>query len=206
MDAGTASSVSSIGQTATSVAGLGGLLAKSGGQYIQGKAQSQSDSYNAAVQVNNATIATENATLTAQEGEANVGTQELKNRAEMGSIKASQAANGIDVNSRSAVDVRGTAAEVGTLNALAIRSNAARQAYGFQTQAVSDTAQSKLDTQAAGYASEAGNINAMGTLLSGAASGAQNGLWNGFIGANSLNSTTNAPTTEGPYYMGDIGT
>jgi len=58
---------------------------------------------------------------------------------------------------------------------------------------------------AASNAATAGDINATGTLLTGAASGAQSGLWNGFVSSGSLNSTTNAPTTEGPYYMGNVG-
>ena len=87
----------------------------------------------------------------------------VQNRATTSTIKSNQAANGIDVNSGSAVNVRASSAEVGELNALNIRANAARQAYGFQTQASQQTGQSQL------YAAESSNENTA-SYLSGAAS------------------------------------
>jgi len=177
----------SIASVGASVVGAAGVATKAYGQEVQAQSQSQAAAYNAAVMQNNATIATQNATLVGQEGAANTAIQQQKTRAEVGSTLASQAANGIDINSGSAVDVRSTAAETGQLNAISIRSNAARQAYGYQTQATSDTAQSKLEQQQSGFAQQAGNINATGTLLSGAAQGYQSGLWGAFNNGNSLN-------------------
>lgn len=143
--------------------------------------------YNAQVAANNAETAKQNANFAGQEGDANAGIEQIKTRANVGSIKASQAANGIDVNTGSAVDVRSSAAEIGELNALNIRSNAARQAYGYQTQANSDVAQSQLDRQEAKYDAKAGYVKAGATLLGGAAKSVTSGMWDNYLNGSSLN-------------------
>lgn len=170
--------------------GAASLATSALGSIAQSRAQSESSNYNAKIAANNAQIATQNATAAGQAGEAQAGAAALKTRAEVGSIKASQAANGIDVNSGSDVDVRSSASELGELNAITIRSNAAKTAYGFQTQAASDTAQSSLDRQQAQYATEAGDVKAGTTLLAGAAVGGQSGLWGNFLNGNSINSAS----------------
>ena len=54
------------------------------------------------------------------------------------------------------------------LDALTIRSDSARRAYGYEVAASNDTAQSQLDTQAAGQAETGADIGAIGGLLSNA--------------------------------------
>ncbi len=49
--------------------------------------------------------------------------------------KVAQAANGIDVDSKSAVAVRDATARIGALDAAMVHYNAAREAYGLDTQA-----------------------------------------------------------------------
>ncbi len=151
-----------------------------------GQQASQSAKYNAAVQDNNAQLATQNATMAGREGAANAAIEQQKTRAAVGGIKAAQAANNIDVNSGSAVDVRSSAAELGELNAISIRSNAARTAYGYQTQSASDTAQSQLDKQQAKYDATAGYVKGATTLIGGAATAANN--WGGYTNSTALNS------------------
>ncbi len=161
-------------------AGVGAL-----GQLQSARAASNSANYNAQVAANNAKLQTQNAALAGAEGEANAGNAAMRTRAEVGSIKTAQAASGVDVNSGSAVDVRSSASELGELNALTIRSNAAKQAYGFQTAATSDTAQSQLDKAQASYASEAGDIGAANTFLGGESNAALN--YAKFRSSNGLN-------------------
>ncbi len=182
-----------------SVMAAASLASSAIGSIAQGKAQSASDKYNAQIARNNTQIATQNATFAGEEGAVNAGAEELKTRAQVGSIKASQAANGVDVNTGSAVDVRSSAAELGELSAINIRSNAARSAYGYQTQASSDTAQAALDKEQAKYASEAGYIKAGTTLLGGAAAGQQSGAWSGFLNGGAMNNVTtgSGAVTEG---------
>jgi len=165
------------------------------GSIAQGKQQAASAKYNAAIQENNATIARQNATFAGQEGAANAAIEQQKTRATVGAIKTAQAANNIDVNTGSAVDVRSSASELGELNAINIRSNAARSAYGYQTQASSDEAQAQLDRQEAKYDTKAGYIKAGTTLLGEAATAGQAGNFDSWLNASSMN----APTTMGPW-------
>lgn len=157
------------------------------GSIAQGNQQAAAGKYNAQVQFNNAKIAQQNATFAGEQGAANAATEQQKTRAQVGEIKAAQAANGIDVNKGSAVDVRSSAAELGELNAITIRSNAARQAYGFQTQAASDMAQSQLDKQQAKYDRQAGYIKAGTTLLGDATAGYNAGTFDSWMSDKSLN-------------------
>ena len=103
-----------------------------------------------------------------QAGETAATNKGLATRAKVGQEQAQQGAAGIDVNTGSAPAVRAGTQEVGMLDALTIRSNAAKQAYGQEVAATSATAQSQLDTATSQQASTAGEIGAAGTLLSGA--------------------------------------
>lgn len=138
------------------------------------KAQSEASNYNAQIASENQQVATQNATLATQAGEQQAAMSGQKTRAEVGAIKANEAAANIDVNSGSAVDVRSSAAQLGELDAINIRSNAAREAYGYQTQATGFGAQSQLDQFTAQNASAAGDVSAAATFLSGAGSAGLN--------------------------------
>lgn len=184
--AGTAASIAGGAGAAGSVIGAAGLGLSALSSLSAGRQASESAKYNAAIQSNNAQIATQNATFAGQEGAINASAAQQKTRADVGGIKAAQAANNIDVNSGSAVDVRSSAAELGELNAINIRSNAARQAYGYSTQASSDTAQAALDREQSKYDTEAGDIKAATTLIGGYSQGSQSGLFGKYLADNSL--------------------
>lgn len=169
------------------------MVSSAAGSIAQGRATSASDKYNAQIAQNNAIIAQQNAAFEGEQGAANAGIEQQKTRAQVGDIKASQAANGINVNTGSAVDVRAGAAELGKLDAITIRSNAARAAYGYQTQAASDSAQAQLDRAKAKNASTAGYINAGTTLLNQGASAGQSGVFDKWLGSSSLNQETPIP-------------
>ena len=133
----------------------------------QAQAQSNAANYNAAVAAENQQIANTSAQQAAAAGEAKAEQAALETRAKVGGIKAQQAASNIDVNSGSAVDVRSSADQLGELNALTVRSNAAKQAWGYQTQGASYGAQSTLDKYQADSASSAGALNVGSTVLGG---------------------------------------
>ena len=156
------------------------------GSIQQGKAAQASANYNARVQDNNAEIARRNADFAAKEGHANVEKEQLKNRATVGAIKAAQAASGVDVSGPSAVDVRSSAAELGQLNAITIRSNAVRKAYGYQTQADSHEDQAALDRAEGKNAKTAGYINAAGTFLGRTSTAAQKGNYDAWVGGTGM--------------------
>lgn len=172
-----------IGATAT--AGLPGWLATAGtaasllgsgistiGQVTSAEAQGKSALYQAEVAKNQAQIANTQAQQTAASGEQAASNASMQTRALVGAQQAAQSASGIDSTSGSALDVRASTAMLGEYNAMTIQSNAARQAYGYQTGAVSDLAQSQLYQAQARQAPVAGAIGGLSSLLSGAASGA----------------------------------
>ena len=100
---------------------------------------------------------------------ADVPADVLKAAERAGAIKAAQAASNVDVNSGSALDVRSSAAELGELNALTIRSSAARTAYGYETQGIQYGAQQGVEEATAAAAPATGALGASSSLLSGAA-------------------------------------
>lgn len=164
------STLATIGTIASvASAGIGAF-----GAIRQGQAASEAASYQSTIAANNAKIAQQNASFQGAEGDANAAAKELQTRGKVGAITAAQGANGLDVNSGSAVAVRQSAAELGQLDAMTIRSNAARAAYGYQTSAASDTAQSALDKSTAANSKTAGYISGAGTLLSAGGNAALN--------------------------------
>lgn len=150
--------------TATSV--LGAFKGAQGAKQ-QGQANSQAALYAATLAQRNAQIDQQNKAWAGAQGSAAVEQEGLKNRAKVGAITADQGASGIDINKGSAVDVRSSAAETGQLSAINIRAAAARQAYGFDTQATNDKAQAAMDKATAANDITAGNQNAATTLLGG---------------------------------------
>lgn len=165
--AGTASTLATIGTYASLASAVVGGL----GAIQQGRASSASAKYNAAVALNNQNIAEQNATREGQEGEAAVAQQQQKTRAEVGQLEANIGANGLE-NSGSAASVLNSATQIGQLNALTIRSNATKQAYGYKNAALSYGAEAGLDKSTAKNDSTAGFIGGGSTILSGAGNAA----------------------------------
>jgi hypothetical protein len=143
----------------------------------QGYAAAGAANYNAKMAQNNAAVAEQNANFAGAVGEENVGAAGAKTKAQVAAITANQGASGVSVGSGSNVDVRESAARVGMLDELNIRSAAARQAYGFQTQAANDLAQSKLDKSEATKDITGGFINAGASILGGAGKAAELGMF-----------------------------
>jgi len=169
----------------TEAIAVAGLVASAAGTGVSMIAQQQSaaatrnaSNYQAQVALNQAQIAKQQAQSTAAAGEAATVQQQLKTRAQVGGLLAAQGASGVDVGSGSAVDVRSSAAELGGLDAMTVKSDYARAAYGYQTGATSAEAEAGLARQKADQAGTAGNLAAFGSLLSGASGVAkQYGAW-----------------------------
>jgi hypothetical protein len=152
------------------VGGLAGAGLSAAGSYGSMEASSRNAAYQAQVAANNATIAMKNAAMDTQSGEIAAGNQGLKTRAAVGKTLAQQGASGIDVNTGSAPKVRAAESELGMMDALTIRSNAAKKAYADTVAATGDTAESQLLTSESQQASAAAPVSALGTFLSGASS------------------------------------
>ena len=87
----------------------------------------------------------------------------------IGSQRAALAAQGIEVDSGSALDVQTDSQTLGELDALTIRNNAAREAFGFTTQASNYRQQGNMDLLAANNKASGIRAQSYGTLLTGVA-------------------------------------
>ncbi len=156
---------------------------------LQGsRAQAAQGAYQAQVSANNAKIAQQNAALAIQTGEAKGEATSLKNRETMGTIRANQAASGVDVDMGSPVDVRTTQRELGNLATQTDIYNSQLQAYGYRTQGTSYLAEAGLQKAQAESAAAAGPLAATGSLLGGAGSAASKFLWMQNFGGGSTSS------------------
>ncbi len=84
----------------------------------------------------------------------------------IGSQRAALAAAGVDVDVGSALDLQLDTAEQGELDALTIRNNAAREAWGYKVQAYNARAGGEI-------ARDTGRNEAIGTILGGASRSAE---------------------------------
>lgn len=148
--------------------GLGGSLLGGIGALGQSQAQAANAEFQAQVARNNQKVAEQNAGLAIQTGEEKATARGLAEAAQLGHVKASQAASGLDINVGSPVDVRAAQAKFGRLDALTEMNNAQLQAYGYRTQATNYLAQSYLDTAEAKQARAAGPLNFASSLIGGA--------------------------------------
>lgn len=148
------------------ILGIASGAASAVGKIMEGNARSESDLYASQVAANNAKTAAQNAAWTIESGDIASGNESRKTAALIGHQKAAQGANNIDVNSGSAVDVRSSTAALGMLDALTIRSDAARRAYGYQVQQQNFETEAAAKRASAKYAKTAGWLGAGGSLLS----------------------------------------
>lgn len=163
---------------------IGGSLLSAHGALQKGEAQARMYTYQAGIANLNQKIALNNRDYAIYSGGEEAKRFGMKSAQVAGSIKAKQAASGVDVNSGSSVDVQKGQKTVSDLDMATIRNNAARTAYGFQEEASVDEQQAKLYTSAASDSLKGGNIAAAGSLISGASSvsdkwlaGNKAGLW-----------------------------
>lgn len=178
--ASAASTTAAAAATATTLAdvglyaGLASSVIGGLGAFQSGRASAAAATYNSQVSEQNAQLAQQNAKWATEAGEAKVEQQGAKTRAQVGGILAAQAANNVDVTKGSAVDVRSSAASLGELSAINIRSDAARQAYGLESQASSASAQSQLDKMEAGQDEIAGEVGGASSVIGGVGTAASN--------------------------------
>lgn len=117
----------------------------------------------------NAGLADIQAQDTLARGREDEGRQRRSNRQLAGSQRAALAASGVDINSGSAQDVVDSDAALGEFDAMTIRNNAARQAWGYQVQAA-DYRRNAAMARAGGHETTRSLRNgSVTTLLTGAA-------------------------------------
>lgn len=145
--------------------GLSGAASFMSGQQ-QAKAQASALNYQAAVDNNNKIIQERQAADAIDRGK----NEEMLHRIKVVQLKGQQinafAKNGVEVDSGSALDVLSDTAQIGELEALTIRSNAARDAYGYQVNAMNLDASSKNNRAAAQNTKKSATMAGFGTALS----------------------------------------
>lgn len=140
------------------------------GKYQEGQATKTAALYQAQVAKNNAEIADTLASNAVATGRVKTENQSRKGAAIAGRIKAAQAANGVDVNSGSNVDVQQSQREQAQLDTETTMHNAELEGYGYRTRATNYQAEAGLDVMKGEQAEKAGEIGAVSTLLGGASS------------------------------------
>ena len=145
--------------------GILGAGVSAAGSIVGGISSSNAAKYQAQVAENNALIERQNADYAMKAGEAQTEKSSLRGAANLAAIKASQAANGVDVNTGSNLDVQESARETNKLDTLTTLNNAQLQAYGYRTQATAFESQAQLDKSAANSDLIGGFLGVGGSLL-----------------------------------------
>lgn len=138
------------------------------GAYQQGMAKSQADQYTAAVARNNQIIADWNARYATQRGQQMEAAKREQTAQMIGTERAMEGSRGLNANTGSAARMQVDTAKVGELDALTIRNNAARAAWGYRTQGIGYENQANQEMLASSEAVTAGKLNALSSIIGGA--------------------------------------
>lgn len=115
-----------------------------GTAYAQSAAYKAKGVYDQSIADTNAKIAGLEATQTIEAGDVAASRATLKTQGTVGTRRAIAGASGTDVNTGSNLLTRIGDDFAGRIDALTIKNNAARQAWGFKTQALQDTYQGQM--------------------------------------------------------------
>lgn len=148
----------------------GGSIFSAFGASSKGKAQKQMYDYQAGMAEYRKKIALQNRDYALQVGEDTAERFGIKARANEGTIRAGAGASGIDVGTGSKVNVITSQKQVTAMDMATIRNNAARRAYGYIVEAETEGQQAGLYRAAGVNAKKAGQMDAIGSLISGATS------------------------------------
>lgn len=118
----------------------------------------------------NADVAERNADLTMAAAEGQEERLGMRSRAVAGAIKAHQGASGVRIDSGSSRDVRDSQRALGLFDAMTLKSNAARDAFGFKVKAKEFRDQAAVAKAKSNNAMIGASINALSSLLGGASS------------------------------------
>jgi len=153
---------------AAAIASLAAAGISAVGMIQQGNQSKALGEYNAKVAENTAQQQQWAAEDAAARGQIAEDQQRTRTRQILGAQRAAFGAAGSDLTDQSTVNVLSDTARAGELDALTIRSNAAREAWGFQNAATDSLSQAAASRFQGRAAQQAGWLSAGGTLLSGA--------------------------------------
>lgn len=139
-------------------AGVSALSAISGA-FTQSAAYRAQGDIESTISRINANIANLQSSEALEAGDIAASRAKLKYDQEAGSVLSSQGASGVDVSSGSSALVRNSIRFSGAQDALTIRNNAQRQAFGYKTQALQATYSGKISQLTANAQSEQALLN-----------------------------------------------
>lgn len=142
----------------------GGVASAMGARYAA-DAKANMYEYQAGVAKLNEQIEKQNADYARKSGEVSASIVGAKAKQQMGLIKAGQGASGLDVNSGSNVQVQESQQNTASFDQATTRSNAARQAYGYETGAVTQQANQGLSRMGAEAARTSGDLNVASSII-----------------------------------------
>lgn len=146
-------------------------LLAAGGAAVSANADAEAKTYNSRVADMNATLADRRAKDALERGKE----EEQRKRQQVATLKgrqiAAMAEGGVDLSFGSPLDTIVDTAVLGELDALTIRTNAAREAYDYRVDAASKRADAAMGRRSASAARTGGYLQAGGTLLGGGSKG-----------------------------------
>lgn len=161
----------SIGvMTAISIgASAAGGLMQAKGHSALGASEAAMYQYKAGIAEMNKQIALQNAEYERAAGGVQAQMVALRHRERQGITKTAQGASGLDVSSGSAKLVRDSQAAVAQHDQGMVRSNAARRAYAYEVEAVTEEHNANLAKMGAKHSLMKGKYGAIGSLIGTAA-------------------------------------
>lgn len=165
-------SAGTIGASAVGLQAAGGV-ASAMGAYSNARTQKAQLEAQAQAATSNAAVAATQARMALEMGEQQEAGQRMKTAALFSDQRAAMGANGVDMGSGSPSEILASTKFMGERDALTIRDNAIRQAWGYKVGA------NNALTQAASARAMAGSINPMVAAGSSLLTGAGNvaGSW-----------------------------
>lgn len=138
------------------------------GQRRAGAAADAQGQYEGAILDQNANVSDQQAADAIARGKEAASRRGVDVRSDVGSSRASMAAQGLDLGVGSAAQIPGEIKAVGALDQLTIQNNARREAWGFTTQGVNERNQANLARMGGKNTAAARKYESYNTLLTGA--------------------------------------
>jgi hypothetical protein len=158
-----------IGAVGAAAGGAGSIIQGIGAGF-SGEAQASASRYKAGVALLNQQINKQNANWAIESGDIKGEEAGLKSGQEIAQTKTTQSGSGFDVTGGTNEAVRDTQTKVAQFDQNVIQWDAAKTAWGFESKAATDEAESKLDLMAADTESKAGQISEVASFIGGASS------------------------------------
>lgn len=134
-------------------------------QFQQAQATRAQAQYRERVAQNNQILAERAAEDARERGKIEERQRRILTEQQLGQQRAASASRGVDVNVGSALDLQADTAAFGELDALTIRSNAEREALGFETQGADFQSEARIRSLEADSANKAASLGIATTAL-----------------------------------------